>query len=159
MNDAVGIKIRQFFAKYPSRYADEGEIIIQNYISPKDVIYLISGRVKQYDVDSNGTEIVVNSFKPSDVFPMNPIFNEIKNTYFYESTTAIEFKRAPINDVIGFLKDNQDVCYELLGYLYSYVNDIQRRMAYMMRGSARSRTIFEILSECRRFIYCRYSRG
>lgn len=151
MNEIVRARIERFFANYPSRYADKDEVIIQNYSDPIGVIYLVAGRVKQYDIDGRGVEIIVNSFRPYDIFPMTAVFDQTKNSYFYESTTDIEYKIAPKSDVADFLNDNHDICYDLLGYLYSYVNDIQQRMACMMRGSARSRTIFEILAECRRF--------
>jgi CRP-like cAMP-binding protein len=107
--------------------------------------------VRQYDITSRGEEVVVNVFKPPAFFPMVWAINKIPNQYFFETSEPTEIKMAPANDVITFLKSNHDVTYDLLSRLYSGTESMQRRMAHLMGGSGRSRVLFELIVECKRF--------
>lgn len=153
MENVASVKIDNFFAKYPSRFVDKGEILIHDYREQKSIHYLVSGRVKQYEINSQGEEIVINTFGATDLFPIFWINNNDDDVkyYFFETTLPSEFKSAPLDTVIDFIINNNEMVYELMGRLCSDFNDIQQRMTCLLKGNARKRTIFEILTECRRF--------
>jgi CRP-like cAMP-binding protein len=58
---------------------------------------------------------------------------------------------APPEEVFDFIKNNADVTLDLLARLYIGVDGMRRRMAHLMGGSAKSRLLFELIIECRRF--------
>ncbi|HET7320274.1 MAG TPA: helix-turn-helix domain-containing protein, partial [Candidatus Saccharimonadales bacterium] len=52
---------------------------------------------------------------------------------------------------IAFMRDNPEVTFDLLRRLYIGVDGILQRMSHLMAGSAKSRLLFEVLLESRRF--------
>lgn len=151
MNTRVARKIEEFFEKYPQRHFDKNQILIYTGDEPIGIFNLISGQVRQYDITENGEEIVVNVFKPPAFFPMTWAINKTPNQYFFETSMPVDVRIAPAKDVVKFLKDNLDATYDLLSRLYSSTDGMQRRMAHLMGGSARSRVLFELIIECARF--------
>ena len=70
MDPEVAKKVEDFFGSYrPRRYA-KGQILIHAQDNPESIFYLLSGRVKEYDISYRGDEIVLNVFSPPAFFPM-----------------------------------------------------------------------------------------
>jgi CRP-like cAMP-binding protein len=151
MDPVTAQKIEQFFEQYPSRHYRKGQILVHAHDDPSHVFHLLEGRVKQYDISYRGDEVVLNVFKPPAFFPMSYAMNKTPNAYFFEAETDIELKLAPIDDTVGFLKSNPDVTYDLLSRVYKGTDGLLGRLAHLMAGSARSRVLYELLIEARRF--------
>ncbi len=151
MKVGVAREIENFFAQYPLRHFKRGQILIYQGDPPTGIFHLIEGDVSQYDITKHGDEIVVNVFKPPAFFPMNWAINGTPNEYFFEAITDVSLRQAPASDTIDFLKANHDVLYDLLSRVYMGTDGLLRRMALLMGGSARTRTIFELIVACRRF--------
>lgn len=150
--DAVVLStITEFFSHYPVKQIKKEQIIIHAGNEPRGVYHIVSGKIKQYDINYRGDEVVVNVFASPAFFPMSWTINKTENRYFFEAMTDVEVRIAPADDAVTFLKSHPDVMYDLLRRLYSGVDGIQRRMAHLMGGSARSRVIFELFIECSRF--------
>lgn len=147
----ISQKIASFFASYPLRAFDKGEIMIRAEDTLPGVFYLIEGRVSQYDITSSGNEVVVNVFKPGAFFPMSWAINNTTNHYFFEASTKVVARIAPAADAVQFLKDNPHITFDLLGRVYRGVDGILRRMAHLMGGDAKSRLLFELLNAAYRF--------
>lgn len=151
MTDDVANKIESFFAAYPTRKYDKGQILIMAGDEPNYIYNLIEGRVKQYDVTYRGDEVILNVFKPPAFFPMSLAVNKVPNPYIYEAESALQIRRVPANDVIDFVKNNPDVMFDLLSRVYRGVDGLLGRMTHLMGSSAKSRLIYELLLEGRRF--------
>ncbi len=151
MSNTVLEEVGMFFSAYPLRLFPKGHILVHAGDNPAGVFHIVSGKVRQYDINDRGDEIVVNIFKTPAFFPMSWAINGGENRYFFEAMTDIEIRQAPAEDTVNFLKSHPDVMYDLLARLYSGVDGIQERMTHLMGGSARSRIIFELLLEHRRF--------
>lgn len=151
MTSEIAKKIEAFFDNYTLRGMVQGHILIQAGDEPSGIFYLVEGEVRQYDISTHGDEIVVNVFKPPAFFPMSWAINRTPNQYFFEAATEISYRQAPAEAVVNFLKTNPDVTFDLLSRLYSGTNGLLRRMAHLMGGNARSRLLFELVVECRRF--------
>lgn len=144
-------QIEAFFAAYPKKTYDKGHIITYAGDDPAGICYIASGMVRQYDINSRGDEIVVNVFKPGAFYPMIWAVTRSENNYFYAAMSEVEVYQAPADDVVAFLKSHPDCMFDLLGRLMSGAEGLQRRMAHLMGGTARSRLLFELLLECDRF--------
>jgi CRP-like cAMP-binding protein len=144
-------KIDGFFSKYPLRTYPKNQIIVHAGDNPHGVMYLIDGQVRQYDINKHGSEIVVNVYKPPAFFPMNWAINKTHNIYFFSTIDTVKFRQAPPDEVVQFLNSNPDVTFNLLSRMYSGIDGILRRMAHLMGGSARTRLLYEIIIEARRF--------
>jgi CRP/FNR family transcriptional regulator len=151
MDKIVSAKIEKFFSAYPLKVYDVRQILIHAGEEPVGIIHLLKGQVRQYDITDKGDEVVVNVFKPPAFFPMLWAINKTPNQYFYEASTAVEARIAPAADSVRFVKSNPDVTFDLLSRLYSGVEGMQRRMAHLMGGNSRSRILFELALECKRF--------
>jgi len=151
MTEDIAHKVEEFFAKYRLRSYTKGQILILNDESTENVYYLIKGSVKQYDVTYRGDEIILNIFKPPAFFPMSIAINHTPNPYIYEADTDIELRQAPADEVVEFIKANSDVMYDLLSRLYRGVDGLLGRTAHLMGSSAKSRLIYELILEARRF--------
>lgn len=151
MNEEVKTKVKEFFNSYPLLKEKKGKILIHAGDDPKGVIYLVTGEVAEYDIAGNGEQIVVNVFKPPAFFPMSWAINRTANQYFFETTSEIEYRLAPADHAVKFLRQNPDVTFDLLARVYSGTDGLLRRMAHLMGGSARSRLLFELKVQATRF--------
>lgn len=147
----VADKIDAYFSKYPKRAYPKGQILVFADESPEHIFYIVKGRVRKYDVSYRGDEVVVNLFKPPAFFPMSWAINRSPNEYFYKTETAAEMHIVPADDALQFLKDNPDVTLDLLSRIYRGMDGLLGRLVHLMSGSAKSRLLYELLLECRRF--------
>jgi CRP-like cAMP-binding protein len=151
MNPEVSKKISNFFEKYPVRSYKKGQILIHAGDEPESILNLVEGKVKQYDLSYRGEEVILNVFKPPAFFPMSYAVNKTPNDYFYEADSDLQLRKAPIEDVIKFIKVNSDVLYDLLSRVYRGADGLLGRMAHLMASTAKSRVMYELIIECRRF--------
>lgn len=151
MNSDVSSKIEEFFATYRLRKYSKGQILILNGDQTNYVYHLVKGKVKVYDVTYRGDEIILNIFKPPAFFPMSLAINKVTNPFIYEADSEIQIHQVPSEEVVTFLKDNPDVLFDLLSRVFIGIDGLLGRMAYLMSSSAKSRLIYELLIEARRF--------
>jgi len=151
MEDDVQQKIDQFFSQYPQRSYPEDQIIIFAEENPDKVFHIVSGKVAQYDISYRGDEVIINLFKSPAFFPMANAINHIDNHFFFKTETETVVQVAPPKDVVQFLRDNPDVMLDLLSRVYKGLDGVLGRMVHLMSGTARSRLIYELIIECRRF--------
>ncbi len=151
MIPAVRQKLDIFFSQYRLQVVKKGEIIIRAEEEPTGIFYLTSGVVKEYLISKKGEELVVNVFKSYSFFPMSYALNNTYNKYYFEAFTDCQFRRAPKDDVLAFVKQNTDVMFDLLARVYSGTDGMMVRMAYLMGGSAYERLISELVIQLERF--------
>lgn len=144
-------KIEEYFSQYPVRSYPKGQILIHAGDVSKDIYYLESGKVRQYDISYRGDEIVVNIFKTHNFFPMLSATIQKTNNYFFAAETPVDIRIAPSKKVVEFLKANPDVMFDLLTRVYRGVDGLLGRVVQLMSGSARSRLLYELIIECKRF--------
>lgn len=151
MDDPIASKINEFFSQYRLRHFKKGQVLIYAGDEPPGIFHLISGEIRQYDIAHNGDEVVVNVFKPPAFFPMSWAINKTPNEYFFETSSEVTLRMAPPEEVVAFLQANPAVTYDLLSRLYRGTDGLLRRMTYLMKGNARSRTVLELIIACKRF--------
>ncbi len=151
MNQDVAKKLESFFSQYRLRKYSAGQVLILNGDKSEYIYYILRGKVKQYDVTYRGDEIILHVFQPPAFFPMSQAINKSVNNFIYEAETDIEIRQAPSDDVVQFINANPDVMYDLLARLYKGMDAILGRMVQLMSGSAKTRLIYELLEDARRF--------
>lgn len=142
--------IQKFFTQYPLKAYHKGQILIYARDDPAGIFYIESGKVRKYDIDSAGVEVVLNVFKPTVFFPLSWAINKTPNRYFYEAATPIEVRRAPVEEFRAYLQENPQLAYGLLREAYEGSESAQRRVVLLMGGGTRNRVLFEILIEGKR---------
>ncbi len=151
METSIQKKLDAFFNQFKTQAYKKGEILIRADENPAGVFYLKKGKVKMYAISKKGDELVLNIFKPYSFFPMSWAINQTQNKYFYEAMTDLELCRVPKDTAIKFIKNTQDVLYNLLSRVYKGTDGLLTRMAYLMSGSAYARLITELLIVSKRF--------
>lgn len=151
MPPRIARKVERFFNAYPLKSYDKGQFLVLADEDPKHIFYLLKGQVREYDISHRGDEVVVNVFKPPAFFPMSWAINKTPNRYFFEAATSVTVRLADPDQAVEFLKANPDVMFDLLSRLCIGTDGLLRRTAHLMGGSAKSRLLFELITECRRF--------
>lgn len=151
MASEIQEKVQNFFDAHPPRKYSKGQILLLPGDELQYVYYLMNGTVKMYDVSYRGEEIILTLFKPPAFFPMSLAINGRDNTYIYEAETDIIIRQAPAQDVVDFVKTNPEVLYDLMSRVYRGVDGLLGRIGQLMTGSAKSRLIYELLLEAKRF--------
>ncbi|MGZ6004968.1 MAG: Crp/Fnr family transcriptional regulator [Candidatus Saccharimonadales bacterium] len=151
MVQTVEHKVDENFSKYPKRTYAKGQILVFADESPASIFYIVEGRVRKYDVSYRGDEVIVNIFKPPAFFPMSWAINRSPNKYFYKAETETIVHIVPVDEALKFIKDNPDVMLDLLSRIYRGMDGLLGRVVHLMSGSARSRLLYELIIECRRF--------
>lgn len=148
---SVSDKVHKAFSKYPMRTYPKGQILIFADENPEHIFYIAKGRVRKYDVSYRGDEVIVNIYKPSAFFPMSWAINKSQNKYFYKTETKTELHIVPTDIALDFVKANPDVMLDLLSRIYHGLDGLLGRVVHLMSGTAKSRLIYELIMECRRF--------
>jgi CRP-like cAMP-binding protein len=151
MEPVVTEKVESFFSRFALKRFEKGQILIHSGDQPNSIFYLVSGKVKQYDLTDRGDEMVLNVYKPPAFFPMSHAVNDVPNDYFFEADSDVEIRKAPIAEALRFIKENPDVLYDLMSRVYRGTDALLRRVAHLMTSTARSRLLYELMIESRRF--------
>lgn len=151
MTQKVNKEIEAFFASYRLQTVEKGKLLIRGGTDPDGIYFLAEGEVRQFDIASNGDEIVVNVFKSPAFFPMSWAINGTPNRYFYGAYTNLQVRKAPAKAVVDFLRDNPDAVFDLLARVYRGVDGLLNRMVFLMQNSARNRVLFELWLSSQRF--------
>jgi CRP-like cAMP-binding protein len=151
MNSEVAAAIAGFFAQYDTQTYPKGHILISPGDNPSHIYHLLAGRVKQYDISYRGDEVIVNIFKPPAFFPMSHAINGTPSSHFFQAEDELQVQAAPVTNTINFLKSHPQVMYDLLSRVYRGTDGLIGRIAHLMAGTARSRLLYELLIEGRRF--------
>jgi CRP-like cAMP-binding protein len=150
-SSVIDEKVQQFFAPYRPKTYKKGEIIIQAGNNPAGVYLLEQGIVSTYTIMKNGTEAVVNLFKPRAFFPMSWAINHTANAFYYQAETTVVCRIAPAPHTVEFLQQNPDVLYDLVSRLYKGMDGLLLRMSYLLAGNKYASIIAELLIVAKRF--------
>lgn len=144
-------KLDNFFKGFKHQTYKKGEVLIRADESPQGIFYLTAGMVREYAISKKGDELVVNIFKPYAFFPMSFAINQTPNVYYYEAMEELEVWKAPTEEVLGFIKKNPDVAFDLLSRVYKGTDGLLMRLVYVMASEAYSKVIAELLISAKRF--------
>ncbi len=151
MSEEVHKKISEAFAAYPERSYDKGQILVFGGENPSHIFYMLSGRVRLYDISARGDELVMNVFRPPSFFPMSWAINRSDNNFFYRTEEKTVVRVIPTEDAVEFIKAHPDVMFDLLRRVYSGMDGLFGRIVQLMSGSARHRLTYELAIDALRF--------
>lgn len=151
MDKHIEQKISDFFKQYTQVTFQPSEIIIRAEENPSEIVLLQEGVVRQYSISPDGEELTVNLYKPVSFFPLMYIVNDMHNRYYFEALSEVKGWKAPKAKVIEFLKQHNDVMYELIQRLYKGMDALLLRMEHILIGNAQTKVIFTLLNAAYRF--------
>lgn len=143
--------LKKFFAPFKPVTYKVGEIILQPEEALHFVYYVSSGYVSQQIVSENGEDFIVNIYRPGSYFPISLILHGIKNEYFYESLTKTTIYKAPVSEVLEFLKKNPEAMQELLVRLSAGINTLASKTEALVFGTASRKIMATLFFTAQRF--------
>jgi CRP-like cAMP-binding protein len=151
MPSEISAKVNRHFSQFPLRKYPKGQILVFANENPEHIFYIVKGRVRKYDVSYKGDEVIINVFQPPSFFPMSWAINRTPNQFFYKTETEVEMHVVPAEDALRFLKDNPDVAFDLLSRVYRGLEGLYGRLVHLMSGTAKSRLLYELIVDSKRF--------
>jgi CRP/FNR family transcriptional regulator len=149
--DTVGHKLEEHFASKPLTHYAKGEMIVTPGERSDKAFLVAHGRVKVHELSYRGDEVVVTVIKSPAFFPLNWAVNKIPNHFYYKAETDCDIYTMDSVEVLKFIRDNPDVMFTQLKQVYKALDGILGRMVHRMSGTAKSRLLYELIMECRRF--------
>lgn len=140
----------QFLLQFPQKPYPKGSVLIPPCAKLTDVIFLRSGTISKYTITKYGEKVIMNVFTAPVLLPLSWVLNKSPNRYYFEAQTAVEVRWIPANELSSYLKTDPETTYHLLQQVYVGLENTQQRIAYLMRGSLKSRLLFELAIEARR---------
>lgn len=144
-------KIQELFTQGRHLKYKKGEVFLHPGDEPQGIYYLTKGYVNLYSVSEDGRELTLIIFKPQDVFPYIWALNDVSNQYYLETVTPCELWCVPKKDFLNFIKENNDVFFEITRKILIRLGGILKRMEYLVFGSAYNKVASIILICAKRF--------
>lgn len=144
-------KVTQFFKQYPLKKYKAGDVLLHAGNKPEYIYYIIHGQIKQVEVTKSGSELVLNVYHAPAFFPITAALQDAKNVYRLETVEDTLIQRAPVKDVVEWLKAEPSVTFDLLMRIQIGIQGMLRRMAYAMSGTAQEKLTSELLINGERF--------
>lgn len=145
-------KTSQFFSKYREKLYSKNEIIIDPEQPSDNVYYIVSGKIKKYNVNYKGEEVILTIFRKGSFIPISTsIGQNLKNRFYYAADTDVVVKVAPGEDVVKMLNHNPDIMMSLLHRVNRGLDEFLGRSLSLMASSALSRVAYEIFTEAKRY--------
>lgn len=145
MDSPVAKTLEAFFCRYTRLTYRKGDVILRAEDTPRGVLYLIKGYVRQFAVSRSGTTLILHIFKPGSFFPATWVINNEPNRYYLEAVTPVDLWRAPKEAVRKFLYDNPPVVYDLARRLLLGLCGCRHRIEHLITGTAYKKTVLLLL--------------
>lgn len=151
MEQRISEKLNNFFSRFKKLSFKKGETILRADDKPGGVLYLKKGYTRLYSLSKDAQELILIIFKAEDVFPLMWAINDTPNAYYMEAITDAELYQAPKEKFLTFIKNNNEVLFELTSRILMRFGGILSRMEYAIFGHARSKVASIILICAERF--------
>ena len=106
-------KLKSFFHQYPKIDLSTKKTVIKPNEEIRYIYYLEKGNIKQFAGTLKGEDIIFHIFSPGAYFPIMLLLSNVPNEYYFETIGETIVYKAPANDVIEFIKNNNDICFDL----------------------------------------------
>lgn len=143
--------VTNFFNTYPVRRYKKGQIFVLAGEQSEYVYFLLRGHVKIYDISYRGDEIILHIYAAPALFPISHAVLNTKNHYIYEAESDVTVKRSLIEPFQTFIRSSPLLTWATLRDLYTQIQQLYRKEVLLVAGDARSRLLYELVTECEEF--------
>jgi CRP/FNR family transcriptional regulator len=149
--DKVTQKVLDYLADKPHAQYAKGETILTPGEGSEQVFFLAEGRIKAHEVSYRGDEVVVSLIQSPAFFPLSWAINHVPNRFYYKADKDSLVYKAGKDEILDFIEKNPDVMFNQLSRVYASYDGMLGRLVQMMAGTAKTRLLYELIIECRRF--------
>lgn len=122
-----------------TKHFDKRDIIYRAEDAPRYLYFLVSGKVKIYQVNKEGKEITTTLLKPGDYFAYEAIMSNVNHFDSAEALEDSELTLIPTEDFIDLLTRNREVSAKFIKLLSNNVEDKERQLLDMAYKTVRKR--------------------
>lgn len=151
MEQQIYEKLNKFFSGFKKLSFKKGELILRADDKPPGIFYLKRGYTRLYSLSKDAQELTLIIFKAGNIFPLMWAINDTSNTYYLEAITTVELYQAPREEFLRFIKNDNEVLFEITRRILMRFGGILNRMEYAIFGRARSKVASIILICAERF--------
>lgn len=139
MKKAVERKLDTFFLQYKPLTYQKGKIILSANDPVSSIFLLKSGFVRQYYISKDGEELTLHIFKPMSFFPLMLVLSNSPNKYYFEAVSKTGVLRCPTEEVLAFIKQENDVLFDLTSRFAKGLVGLADRLEELTLGSSHYR--------------------
>jgi CRP-like cAMP-binding protein len=150
MNESVQKTLLHFFKQFPLKTYKKNDVFISPDKSPEGVYLLVEGNVRMFSMSKEGSELSINMFKPYSFFPMGWALNVTSNRYYYDAFTDAQIYIAPKESTVQFLKEHDEVVWDLLERIYKGFDGYFMEMESLLDGKAYNKIITQFIIQAKR---------
>lgn len=143
--------LKIFFSDYPKVSYGKGRMLLQPGERITGLHYLLTGTVRQYSVSPSGEEVLLHFYRPGSVFPLMVVLAEEANRFYFETTSSVELKTAPVGRVLGFIKQNPELGWEFLQRFSRAINGLALRLEETLSQKTEGRVAHLLLYLAQKF--------
>jgi len=140
-----------FFARYPKKKYDAGEVIISSGGEARYIFFIDKGIVRSFYIDEKGNELTINLFKPLNLFPLSAVLAERGNVYNIQAFTSVEVSFAPVPVVLKHLDENSQLKNRIIRNFAKGLEGYVIRSFFLIKGSASQKVASTFLMLTKRF--------
>lgn len=133
--------LKNFFLQFKQLRFHEKEFIYRPDEVIENIYFIEEGHVGQQTFLLNGERFTINIFHPGSYVPMSIAMGKIENDYWFEAMTPLVVRKAPFNQVVEFLKENQLAMQELLSRFSLGLNFFTIRTEMLAFKKAREKIV------------------
>lgn len=140
-------KLIAFFRQYPLRRYPKGQILFMPGDTPDHAYFLEEGNVKVYTHNYKADEVTLRSVGRDLFFPSAAIVTGVPLLYYYRAASDILVRTAPRDEVLAFIRSDNDVLFTLLCRAHLLLEQNKKKIHYLMAGNAKDLVTYELLHE------------
>lgn len=148
---AVERKLLAFFKNYQCLIFKKGDLLITTDKDPDGVFLITSGSIRMFTISKEGLEITINIFKPLAFFPVGWLISDKQDKYYYQAITDSKAYLAPKDKVLNFLKNENDILFDLVLRIYQGLEGYFLRIESLISGEAKIRVLTNLIIHAKRF--------
>lgn len=140
-----------FFSQYQAFSFKTDDMVLRVGEEVQMVYYLKSGIIRQSVISTQGQEVAITFYKPGAFFPLIWAVKSTPVPYDFRAMTNGYGWKAPKADVVEFLKNSNDVLFDLTLRLLSGLEGMSRKVEFALQTTAYLRVAEAVLTLAYRF--------
>lgn len=142
MSDFTVSSLQKLFPTSVERIYDAGQIVIYNGDRPRHVMYVISGAVKFYDIDSDGNEKILHIGGPKSFFPLFYSFDGKPHVdAFYTTLQKSQILLIPLKEFTERLNTDAKFTSQMLRWYAGEMDHVVLRLKSLERSTAKQKLL------------------
>jgi CRP/FNR family transcriptional regulator len=144
-------RLIHFFSKYQKVVLPKNKDILTPDQEITSIYYIKNGFLRSYLINEDGNETTLNIYKSGSYLPLSLALTRKVNPYFYQSMTPMTVYKAPFKEVIKFIKNDEELLYDLVKRLSSGIEGFIVRSQFLLRSDARQKVTSNLYLLSKRF--------